>query len=198
MTFSSARASTLFILASFSALLYITLSGLLSNENTPSSYSSASISSSSSPPSYSFYSAVSHLGVFALGILQQHSVNVPKNRALQKNDAEDEVMGVDENSQPVKMRTFASGNNNNAAVNLNRNISVNSIVDTNINTNINTNANMIMNGTLTGDSQNNQNGRNSSSNPNSDNEDVEGKLFFMYDLDEEFWWRWPDPNADCR
>lgn len=28
--------------------------------------------------------------------------------------------------------------------------------------------------------------------------DVEGKLFYMYDLDEEFWWRWPHPDADCR
>ncbi len=22
-------------------------------------------------------------------------------------------------------------------------------------------------------------------------------LFYMYDLEEEFWWRWPAPNADC-
>ena len=23
------------------------------------------------------------------------------------------------------------------------------------------------------------------------------KLFYLYDLPEEFWWRWPDPKADC-
>ena len=25
----------------------------------------------------------------------------------------------------------------------------------------------------------------------------ENKLFYMYELDETFWWRWPDPKADC-
>ena len=25
----------------------------------------------------------------------------------------------------------------------------------------------------------------------------ENKLFYMYELDESFWWRWPDPKADC-
>ena len=25
----------------------------------------------------------------------------------------------------------------------------------------------------------------------------EGPFFFMYDLPEEFWWRWPDPGTDC-
>lgn len=27
---------------------------------------------------------------------------------------------------------------------------------------------------------------------------LETDLFFMYDLDEEFWWRWPKPETDCR
>jgi hypothetical protein len=25
----------------------------------------------------------------------------------------------------------------------------------------------------------------------------DGNLFYMYDLDEEFWWRWPEPLLDC-
>ena len=25
----------------------------------------------------------------------------------------------------------------------------------------------------------------------------EKKLFYMYEMDESFWWRWPDPKADC-
>ena len=33
---------------------------------------------------------------------------------------------------------------------------------------------------------------------NISSENVDGKLFYMYDLDEEFWWRWPHPDADCR
>ena len=32
---------------------------------------------------------------------------------------------------------------------------------------------------------------------NISSENVDGKLFYMYDLDEEFWWRWPHPDADC-
>lgn len=27
---------------------------------------------------------------------------------------------------------------------------------------------------------------------------LETDFFFMYDLDEEFWWRWPKPETDCR
>jgi hypothetical protein len=26
----------------------------------------------------------------------------------------------------------------------------------------------------------------------------EDQLFYMYDLGEEFWWRWPKPESDCR
>jgi hypothetical protein len=25
----------------------------------------------------------------------------------------------------------------------------------------------------------------------------DGKLFYMYDLEEKYWWRWPDQGADC-
>ena len=28
--------------------------------------------------------------------------------------------------------------------------------------------------------------------------DIDNSLFFMYDLDESFWWRWPSPDTDCR
>lgn len=28
--------------------------------------------------------------------------------------------------------------------------------------------------------------------------DSGSSLFYMYELDEKFWWRWPDPNTDCR
>lgn len=31
-----------------------------------------------------------------------------------------------------------------------------------------------------------------------ENIDPEKELFYMYDLDEEFWWRWPQPGTDCR
>lgn len=30
-----------------------------------------------------------------------------------------------------------------------------------------------------------------------DNRSVKDKLFYIYDLPEEFWWRWPKPSADC-
>jgi hypothetical protein len=26
---------------------------------------------------------------------------------------------------------------------------------------------------------------------------AKGKLFYMYDLEEKFWWRWPAPGTDC-
>ena len=28
--------------------------------------------------------------------------------------------------------------------------------------------------------------------------DMDTSLFYMYDLDETFWWRWPNPDTDCR
>ena len=28
-------------------------------------------------------------------------------------------------------------------------------------------------------------------------EDTSQSLFYMYDLEEEFWWRWPEPGTDC-
>ena len=31
-----------------------------------------------------------------------------------------------------------------------------------------------------------------------DSKSLKTDLFFMYDLDEEFWWRWPKPETDCR
>ena len=36
----------------------------------------------------------------------------------------------------------------------------------------------------------------SNSLPN-DNRLLKDKLFYIYDLPEEFWWRWPKPSADC-
>ena len=31
-----------------------------------------------------------------------------------------------------------------------------------------------------------------------DPKSIEKQLFYMYDLDEKFWWRWPKPETDCR
>lgn len=31
-----------------------------------------------------------------------------------------------------------------------------------------------------------------------DPKSVDKQLFYMYDLDEKFWWRWPKPETDCR
>ena len=33
---------------------------------------------------------------------------------------------------------------------------------------------------------------------NLDSGSLEKQLFYMYDLDEDFWWRWPKPETDCR
>lgn len=35
------------------------------------------------------------------------------------------------------------------------------------------------------------------SSPTSNGPSSDGKLFYMYDLDKEFWWRWPLPGTDC-
>lgn len=32
----------------------------------------------------------------------------------------------------------------------------------------------------------------------SESRNVPDQLFYMYDLPEEFWWRWPKPDTDCR
>ena len=34
--------------------------------------------------------------------------------------------------------------------------------------------------------------------PVPEQKNVEDQLFYMYDLGEEFWWRWPKPESDCR
>lgn len=101
------------------------------------------------------------------------------------------IMGVDENNLPVKIYDLNHQELKKNTEESGKKTAINAIRINNISTTLN---NTVIEKQLVVD----LNVRNFNlSDNNNGSKKSDGKLFYMYDLEEKYWWRWPDKGADC-
>lgn len=106
-----------------------------------------------------------------------------------KDEIDEVVMGVDENGLPVKMKNipkFDKVKNATEDVLVTQNQNIEDKV-------VSTSAEGIGSNIIPEEKKDI-----SSPIPIPEPKNLEDQLFYMYDLGEEFWWRWPKPESDCR
>ena len=167
-------------------------------------------------------SSVGNSDISAINTVEKVEKKIENKIEKNENDGKDLTMGVDENGKPVVMKEVSSvvsvlsivssGSAGTDTVGVVKTESIGTNVGMNSKGNSKgkeavkgQDSNMIPT-TIKTENVNIDNSNKNDSNKYGNLDDnrekdkllYENKLFYMYDLDEEFWWRWPEPEADCR